>query len=414
MILQTGDGKIVQRAKSDQSGHFRFANVAAGSYAVVANKSGFRTGAASVEARAGCEAARDRARGRSGLEPESCGERLEVARNGLNPETGGSVYRFSQQAIQALPQGGNTSTNSLLLQAPGVAQDSFGQIHIRGEHGEIQYRINGVELPEGVVSGFSQTFSPRFAQSISLLEGALPAQYGYHTAGVVQIQTKSGDSLNGGDIEMYGGQRYTLLPSFEVGGSQGKLSYYATGFYNQNSRGLEPPTPGPQAIHDFATIGNGFGYLSYILSPTTRLSWFGGFNVSNYQIPANSDQPQVFTLAGVPNFPSANIRETQLEQNYYSVLALQGLLGSAIDYQVAAFTRYSTLSFHPDHEGDLIYNGIASRDFRGDWASGLQGDVTSRAPEQHTIRAGYYFSGERAEIDNHALVFPGVSTPSLG
>ena len=78
------------------------------------------------------------------------------------------------------------------MQAPSVAQDSFGQLHIRGEHSEIQYRINGIELPEGVTSGFSQTLSPRLAQSISLLEGALPAQYGYHTAGVVQIQTKNG------------------------------------------------------------------------------------------------------------------------------------------------------------------------------------------------------------------------------
>ncbi|MGH7836684.1 MAG: TonB-dependent receptor domain-containing protein, partial [Candidatus Binataceae bacterium] len=264
-----------------------------------------------------------------------------------------------------------------------------------------------IELPEGVSSGFSQTFSPRFAQSVSLLEGALPAQYGYHTAGVVSIQSKSGDSLNGGDLEIYGGQRYTLQPSFELGGSKGSWSYYTSGFYLQNDRGLEPPTPGPQALHDFTTIGSGFAYVSDILSPTTRLSFVGGFNLSNFQIPANPDQPQVFPLAGVPSFPSANIRETQLEQNYYGVLALQGLIGRAIDYQVAAFTRYSTLSFHPDQPGDLIFNGIASRDFRGDWASGLQGDFAYRALAHHTVRAGYYFSGERAEIDNHALVFAG-------
>jgi outer membrane receptor protein involved in Fe transport len=415
LILQGQDGKIFGRATSDNSGRFTFRHIATGTYMVAANHGGFKTGASTVTVTAsGTPALTIALEAETALSLAVTAKRLEAARNGLSPETGSSVYRFSQQTIQQLPQGANTQMSGLLLQAPSVAQDSFGQIHIRGEHNEIQYRINGIELPEGVVSGFSQTFSPRLAQSISLLEGALPAQYGYHTAGVVQIQTKTGADLNGADIDMYGGQRYTLNPSFELGGTKGNLSYYTTGFYLQNDRGLEPPTPGPQALHDFTTIGNGFSYLSYILNSTTRVSFLGGFNVSNFQIPANPDQPQVFTLAGVPSFPSADIRETQVEQNYFGVVALQGLLGKDIDYQIAGFTRYSTLSFHPDQAGDLIFNGVASRAFRGDWSSGSQGDFAYTAIETHTIRVGYYFSGERAEIDNHALVFPApVGMPTV-
>ena len=74
---------------------------------------------------------------------------------------------------------------------PGVAQDSFGQIHVRGEHANVQFRINGVELPEGL-SVFGQALETRFARSVSLLTGALPAQYGFFTAGVLDIQTKTG------------------------------------------------------------------------------------------------------------------------------------------------------------------------------------------------------------------------------
>jgi hypothetical protein len=408
LTLQNQQGRVVGRVRSDRSGHFRFATVRPGIYAIVVNKAGFASataietvtgqGAKPVQISMAAEAA---------LSMQVSAKRLDLARNALSPETGSSVYRFSEKAIQELPQGTNTQMSGVLLQAPGVAQDSFGQVHIRGEHAEIQYRINGIELPEGVTSGFSQTFSPRFAASISLLEGALPAQYGYHTAGVVQIQTKSGASLSGGNVEMYGGQRDTLQPSFELGGVNGNLNYYTTGFYLQNNRGLEPPTPGPEAIHDFATVGNNFSYLSYFLTPTTRISVLGGFIVSNFEIPANPDQTPAFRLAGVPFYPSKNIQETQLEQNYFGVFALQGLIGKNLDYQVAAFSRYSTLSFHPDQDGDLIYNGEASRVFRGDWANGLQGDFAYRAWPTHTIRAGYYFQGERAEIDNHALVFPG-------
>jgi hypothetical protein len=408
LILQREDGQIVARTKSQTSGHFEFTDIRLGTYAIVANKSGFATATAIVTVTAGgAKPVEISMEAQAALSMQVVAKRLDVARNGLSPESGSSVYRFSEKAIHELPQGTNTQMQGVLLQAPGVVQDSFGALHIRGEHAEIQYRINGIELPEGVSSGFSQTFSPRFAQSISLLEGALPAQYGYHTAGVVQIQTKSGVNLQGGNVEMYGGQRYTVQPSFELGGSKGNFDYYTTGFYLQNNRGLEPPTPGPEAIHDFATIGNGFSYLSYFLNPTTRISAIGGFNISNFEIPANPDQTPAFQLAGVPFYPSKKIKETQLEQNYYGVLALQGIIGKDFDYQIAAFSRYSTLSFHPDQVGDLIYNGEASRVLRSDWANGLQGDFAYRGLSQHTIRAGYYFQGERAEIDNHALVFPG-------
>ena len=408
LVFQNHQGGVVARTMSDRSGHFEFVNIRPGTYAVVAKKQGFATATSIVSVTPGiARPVNISMEAQTALNMQVVARRLDTARNGLSPETGGSVYRFNENTIHQLPQGTNAQMSSVLLQAPGVVQDSYGSLHIRGEHGDVQYRINGVELPQGVTSGFSQTFSPRFAKSISLLEGALSAQYGYQTAGVVQIQSKNGNSLSGGNIDMYGGQRATLQPSFELGGSNGKLSYYTTGFYLQTDRGLEPPTPGPVSIHNFAVTGNNFSYLSYFLNPTTRISGFGGFNLSNFQIPANPDQTPAFKLAGVPSFPSANIRETQLEQNYFGVLALQGLVASKLDYQIAAFSRYSTLSFHPDQSGDLIYNGEASRVFRGDWASGLQGDFAYRAVAAHTFGAGYYFQGERAEIDNHALVFPG-------
>ena len=189
----------------------------------------------------------------------------------MSPDTGGSKYTFTQQAIQDLPQGANTPLNQVLLQAPGVAQDSFGQLHVRGDHANLQYRINGVQLPEGI-TGFGQVLSPRFAQSISLLTGALPAEYGLRTAGVIDIKTKDGLLDPVADVDFYGGQRGTTEPSFEYGGSKGNFSYFVTGQYLGTDRGVEPPTSGPTAIHDTSNQGAGFGYFSYFINSTTRLS----------------------------------------------------------------------------------------------------------------------------------------------
>src|SRR5437879_5066602 len=53
------------------------------------------------------------------------GQRFEEARNSLSPSAGSSEYVFERQSIQNLPQGDHTPLNLLLLQAPGVANDSY-------------------------------------------------------------------------------------------------------------------------------------------------------------------------------------------------------------------------------------------------------------------------------------------------
>ena len=67
-------------------------------------------------------------------------QRLTQARNGIQTQTGASTYTITANDIQNKPGGENAGLNTVILQAPGVAQDSFGQIHIRGEHNGLQYR----------------------------------------------------------------------------------------------------------------------------------------------------------------------------------------------------------------------------------------------------------------------------------
>jgi hypothetical protein len=117
------------------------------------------------------------------------GKRLDAARNSLSPDTGSTIYRIDASTIETLPMGQSTPLNQVILQAPGVVQDSFGQLHVRGDHANVQYRIDGVVIPEAI-SGFGQAFDARFADRINILTGALPAQYGYRTAGIVDIHTK--------------------------------------------------------------------------------------------------------------------------------------------------------------------------------------------------------------------------------
>jgi hypothetical protein len=111
----------------------------------------------------------------------STNTKFDVARDNLSPRFGASSFDMNRAFIETLPQGTDAPINTVLLQARGVAQDSAvnGDIHVRNEHANVQYRINGIILPDGI-SGFGHVLDTSFAGSLALITGALPAQFGLH------------------------------------------------------------------------------------------------------------------------------------------------------------------------------------------------------------------------------------------
>jgi outer membrane receptor protein involved in Fe transport len=331
-------------------------------------------------------------------------KRLDTKRDEISPSLGASDYVIDSKAIANQPQGVDTSFNQVLLQAPGVSQDSYGQLHVRNEHANLQYRINGVILPEGI-SGFGQALDPRFAQTIDVITGTLPAQYGYRTSGVVDITTKSGAFDQAATLDVYGGSHGTLQPSATLSGSSGALNYFGSASYLRDDIGVENPTPSANPIHDHTSQTHEFAYLSDILSPDARISAMVGSAIAFFDIPNNQGQTAQYALAGVPGFNSANLNERQRETNYYGIVALQ-VSGDKLDYQIAPFTRYSETKFTPDPTGDLIFNGFADRSQLSSWSSGIQGDGKYALSDDHTLRAGVFFSAERTISQVTSAVFP--------
>ncbi|MGA2192278.1 MAG: TonB-dependent receptor [Nitrospirota bacterium] len=411
LVLKSPDETIMGKTKSDAGGHFVFTNVTPGTYSVLAEKTGFQASTAVVTVEAGTIATTALTlAAEEALEVSVVAERLNQARNGLSPKTGGSEYSFDQKDIAALPEGENTSFNQVLLQAPGVANDSYGQLHVRGDHANTQYRIDGIILPEGI-TGFGQVLDTRFADRVDLLTGALPAQFGLRTAGVIDIQTKA-IFETGGSVDLYGGSHDTIEPSFELGGTTGKMNYFVTGSYLSDDLGIENPTPSHNAIHDQTEQGKTFAYLSYLLSPTSRASLMFGSYDGWFQIPNNPGQPplspQYPAELGIPGFNSADLNERQYENNRFWTLAYQSSIGSDIDYQLSYVGRFTSVNFIPDPIGDLVINGVASDVSQSSFVNGLQGDGSYKLNDRHTIRMGFFGSYEDTTSDNISTVFPTV------
>jgi outer membrane receptor protein involved in Fe transport len=339
------------------------------------------------------------------LDAVTVSARLDQARNALSPGTGSSQYVIDHKAIAQLPLGASTPMNQVLLQAPGVVQDSYGGLHVRGDHANLQYRINGVIIPESI-GGFGQSLDAHMIDTVTLLDGALPAQYGLRTAAVVDITTRNGHDLgNGGSVGITGGSNATLNPNASVWGSDDRWSWFLTGNYMENDAGIENPTPSKKPIHDHTNQVKGFGDISYLIDNDTRLSLLFGVANNRFQIPNNPGQTPAFGYLDTVDFDSANLDERQRENTRFGVLSLQGKFG-ATDYQVSLGQRYSSLAYTPDRIGELMFNGVASDVSRSNRASTLQADFATPLGESHTLRYGIYGSFERAASGNDAWVFP--------
>jgi hypothetical protein len=362
---------------------------------------------------------------------------FDQGRSNLYTTIGTMSDVITHATIDALPGSTNTPVERVLLQAPGVSQDSAasGLLHVRNDHANVQFRINGVMLPDGL-TGFGSILDAKWIGSIALITGALPAEFGLRTVGLVDITTRADIFNNSGSVGIYGGSQGMLTPSFEYGGTFGStcpsaapapgkptptvsnsdcfagVQYYFTGRYLQTNEGIENPTPSYSPIHDFSRQEKGFAYMSTFIDPTTRLSLIAGTANSTFQIPNVPGQPvglngnpPVTSASGISNFNSALLNENQVEFTQYGVLAFQKS-ANGFDGQLSYFTRYDRLNYTPDRLGDLLINGIASNVNRQSYTNGIQADGSYRINPANTVRAGFTVSGEQAFVGNSSLVEP--------
>src|SRR5205807_152015 len=211
-------------------------------------------------------------------------QEFDISREQIVPSLGATRYTVGPDRLDSQSQGEDAPFNQTMLRFPGVTQDSFGQLHVRGEHANLQYRIDDVLIPESI-PGFGQVLETRFADNISLITGALPAQFGFRNTGVIDIHTKNGAVFQQGEASLFVGSFDTIKESLEYGGVLGKLSYFATESYLHDGIGIENPTRSSSPIHDDTDQYKLFGYSSYIFDPTSRLTLLISGNHSDFQIP---------------------------------------------------------------------------------------------------------------------------------
>jgi outer membrane receptor protein involved in Fe transport len=408
VTLESAKGQGISKTLTNQRGVFIFKEVSPGAYVITVRSATFAPASAAVTLpRRTATPIKLTLESIPALVMPIRANRI-FAQNGLS-SSGNNRYTLTARDIAHLPEGEATSLNQVMLQMPGVALDQNQEIHIRGEHMGIQYQMNGVMLPLDMNTDptFTQLLNSYFVQSVSLMDGVLPARYGYRTSGVIDIRTKNGCDGGGNNATIMGGQHDTAQGNFQVGGCKGGLGYFMTGTFTQSNLGFSSAVPAPDPIHDAVTQGQGFAYLTYAVGPTTRLSLISGMTLAFNQFPNQPNLPPQYQLDHINPalHPSSGINSGLNQQDYYGVLALNGALGADADYQLAYSAHYNVQSFYPDPIGDLIYQGVSSNVFTSDFSNTLQGDLTYRLGG-HSLRAGFYLGEYGVESDQTSQVFP--------
>lgn len=287
--LLRSNGSQVAAQTTSTDGHFRFNALDSGAYKLQATAPNFYSSTYEFVLRPRQPLTVDLE-----LQPkQSVSEQVEVREKYLtvDPEKTGSSYTFTHQELENLPEPLVDSTNNLVTNLmPGASDSHDNFLAVRGTEFSLHEFINGVSFLDNMQPQFSPGVSPQIFETVDLMTGGFPAEYGNRFGGVLDINTRSGASLNGhGDVNFHGATVDNFDLNADYGGQWRKLGYYffVDGF--TSGRYLDPPEP--KELFDF---GKG-------ARATTQLDWRAN----------EKDSFKLLLMGGGSNFQQPNITDDQ-------------------------------------------------------------------------------------------------------
>ena len=437
--LQDKTGKVLKETESSDTGTYSFFPIMPGDYQVSVAAPGMAPSVSEVHVATGGTTIADAQL--NSATPSGQEMVVEVTAKKHLIQNSASVSRteVNQEQIRQLPQGSQISLPKLITStSPGVVGGPFGQMFIRGNHANIQYQIDGVQLPDSPSNTFGQAFSPRNIDTMEVITGGTPAEYGLRLSGVMNIVTKTGPEKPSGEIELNYGSYNTFSPQIMYGGSNeaGDVHYFVSGNFFRTDRGLDTPNPesvenqaqgGSDSVHNSANGNSEFAKVDWQVDNSNKLSFIFFNSYSFYQIPnypwsfsPSSDffQPGYSDPFGnggdagstTYNFVPYNTNDTQSETNSFGQVVWKHSFSEKSFLQVAPYYKYSQIVVTNDQANDLYTASLANGGtfpIEGAHPSsfamnrhvnnlGLKTDYSWRANDSHLIKTGFQLQGSQA------------------
>jgi hypothetical protein len=304
-VTVSGNNTLVT-TRSDAQGHFGFSGLDVGTYVVHASTP---DGDASAS-----------------IDLGSSGAHVDLALQGLKeightaialhvsapPIHGsGTDLTLNQTLLSRAPAGGTFP--GILLQLPGSARGANGAVHINGDHGDINYIVDGVPVPQELNRIVGSEFDPADVAYVEVLQGAYPAEYGERFASVVNISTRSGVGPPGYTAEITAGSYAHLDSLLGYHAPVGTGSLVVALRNERTERGFDPPNF--DSPHNDASNANQFlRFTQPVGSDFYNLTLSHSYHT--YQIPND-----------VANGEPANTDDNETQDDLFTALEYHHAIG---------------------------------------------------------------------------------------
>lgn len=282
-------GRTIARRLSDANGAFTFADLSSGEYELVVRHIGFARASRTIA-----------------ITPNESQQRMTIALQPVATRLTGitttatipvavDVRTGDQTYVQpvALPPPSATTSQILQQSLAGAARAPTGEVHIRGQHAEYTYYIDGVPVPSGISGSLNEVIDPAVASRIDVQTGGWDAEYGNKNIAVVNVATRIPDGELRWESSAYRGsydnrgETVRLSSSGESVGALLSVTHQGTAMRREPVM-IDPHSGAPLNFHNSGTDDYAFGKLEWRPSIRDRVELTANASVTRFAVPFDS------------------------------------------------------------------------------------------------------------------------------
>ena len=421
-VALSKDGRYIANTVTNPAGQARFRDIKAGNYRITAWFVGYDTFVDSITI--------DREHstykivlhslGTTEKEVVVVGQRDPTSSN-INPVTANQV--FESETFHAPPTA--RMTNVIQENLMGAARAPTGEVHIRGQHGEFTYYVDGIPVPLGVFGGLNEVVDPKVIDRITFITGGFPAEYGGQMSAIIDLNNRvptgtfhlDASTYAGSYLVFNGAKPFSPGTSTAAGdtlGSRvgpfralnsngedlslsdhiGNLGFFLSGSRQETDRRIDPPTSDIFNDHGFDYFL--YGKFDYVLSDNEYLTANLNLGKTDTQVPYDSAE--------------AISKDIQQTSNSFQNVSYFRTLNSDIDREsnlfIGGFAREGELIYTPgsidppnfQFAGDTLHKYLLSED-RTFTTIGLRTTFDKRLAHEFMYKVGLNFSSTSGKED---------------
>jgi len=390
---------------TDTDGKFRFANVPFNPYHLTVTATGFAVTSTDVEVRSAVPTSLNLklkvAAAETTVTVESSG--TDLVENDSTFHTDIDRGLFDKMPLES---SSSSATSLVTLVSPGIAADSNGNMHALGDHAQTAFSIDGQAVTDQTSKVFSNQIPADSIQSLEVISGAPPAEFGDKTSLVIKVTTRSGLGITKptGSVTGSFGSFGTSTAGFNMAyGGQNWGNFVSLSGLN-SGRFLDPPEF--TALHDKGNEENFFDRVDYNLTKVDALHLNFQYSRSWFQTPNTFDN-----LSAISGNPAGDTDQRSKIESYNIAPNWTHTIGPSAVFNFGGFVRHDQYNYYPSNNVFADLGPINSETISQDRQltnTGVHGDI-SWVKGSHNIKAGaVYQQTFLTENDQFGIIDPNL------